>query len=204
MVLYLQKYFQSSTSGPGKSYLTIEWTNQHGCGGNEDSDPHKLNCNIVLQYMCQPDDSPKNKDLLRNGKDTNTQNYNNNGRGSKETEAQYLARKNNNVQQTRVYQESWEWYDSCRQRNRNKGIVEELHALATNCKELSRYFQLSPSSFFSQNVSMKYNAPIKYCRDLQNQNYSDWVIFLQIPCYKDLTGLWCTFCDTPRPFHHFL
>ena len=33
--------------------LLIEWTNQHGCGGNEDNDPHKLNCNIVIQYMVQ-------------------------------------------------------------------------------------------------------------------------------------------------------
>ncbi len=56
----LQKYFQSSADGPknlagdvGQSYLSFEWTNQHGCGGNEDTDPHKLNCNIVLQYMCQ-------------------------------------------------------------------------------------------------------------------------------------------------------
>ena len=29
----------------------MEWTNQHGCGGNEDTDAHKLNCNIVMQYM---------------------------------------------------------------------------------------------------------------------------------------------------------
>ena len=48
---FLQKYFQS---GPeAASYLTIEWTNQHGCGGNEDSDTHKLNCNLVIQYMVQ-------------------------------------------------------------------------------------------------------------------------------------------------------
>ena len=38
--------------------MAIEWTNQHGCGGNEDSDPHKLNCNVVLQYMCQEDGLP--------------------------------------------------------------------------------------------------------------------------------------------------
>ena len=31
--------------------LQIEWTNQHGCGGNEGNDPHKLNCNVVLQYF---------------------------------------------------------------------------------------------------------------------------------------------------------
>ena len=121
----MQQYFQSSDTGSGKSYLTVEWTNQHGCGGNEDTDPHKLNCNIVLQYMCQPDDRPKDKDQLRNGQDTNTQAYSDNGRKDKETEAQYTSRKNNNVKETRVYHESWEWYDSCKQRDRNKGKVIE-------------------------------------------------------------------------------
>ena len=33
--------------------MTIEWTNQHACGGNEDNDPHKPNCNLVIQYMVQ-------------------------------------------------------------------------------------------------------------------------------------------------------
>lgn len=41
--------------GGGSSFLPIEWTNQHGCGGNEDTDPHKLNCNLVFQYMCHED-----------------------------------------------------------------------------------------------------------------------------------------------------
>ena len=31
----------------------MEWTNQHGCGGNEDTDPQKQNCNMVLQFMCE-------------------------------------------------------------------------------------------------------------------------------------------------------
>ena len=52
----MQKYFQSGTLG--SSELEVEWTNQHGCGGNEDSDPHKLNCNMVLQYMCQVGGDP--------------------------------------------------------------------------------------------------------------------------------------------------
>ena len=38
------------------SELSVEWTNQHGCGGNEASDPHKLNCELILQYMCQTTD----------------------------------------------------------------------------------------------------------------------------------------------------
>ena len=40
----------------GASILTVEWTNQHGCGGNDRNDPHKLNCNLVLQYMCIPEE----------------------------------------------------------------------------------------------------------------------------------------------------
>merc|ERR1711976_116893 len=58
---YRMKYFMSSAaslnpqSTAGESYLTFEWTNQHGCGGNEDTDPHKQNCNLVFQYQCQDD-----------------------------------------------------------------------------------------------------------------------------------------------------
>ncbi len=49
LLLSLQKFFQSTALAD--TSLVIEWTNQHGCGGNEDDDPHKLNCNIVIQYM---------------------------------------------------------------------------------------------------------------------------------------------------------
>ena len=35
------------------SVLQVEWTNQHGCGGAEGSDPYKLNCDLILQYMCE-------------------------------------------------------------------------------------------------------------------------------------------------------
>ncbi len=42
-------------TGEGVSQLVIEWTNQHGCGGNEESDPHKTNCHVVIQYMCHED-----------------------------------------------------------------------------------------------------------------------------------------------------
>jgi len=53
---YDMEYYQSDAgAGTGKTELSIEWTNQHGCGGNEHGDPHKLNCQIVLQYMCHPD-----------------------------------------------------------------------------------------------------------------------------------------------------
>ncbi len=59
-----QRHFMSSESA--NSYLTIEWTNQHGCGGNENSDPNKLNCNMVIQFMVGDDDgrSPDNHDIF--------------------------------------------------------------------------------------------------------------------------------------------
>ncbi len=52
---YDMVYYQSGDAADGgKSWLYIEWTNQHGCGGHEQGDPHKLNCDIVLQYMAVP------------------------------------------------------------------------------------------------------------------------------------------------------
>ena len=67
---YFQHYFQSgkgyvSSSGlTGKSFLTIEWTNQHGCNDRD------LNCNFVLQYRCQDDTKHQtlNHHTMRNGK----------------------------------------------------------------------------------------------------------------------------------------
>lgn len=53
---YDMTYYESEadTTDGGASQMTFEWTNQHGCGGNEHGDPHKLNCDIILQYMCVP------------------------------------------------------------------------------------------------------------------------------------------------------
>eukprot|EP00117_Sycon_ciliatum_P002040 scpid46540/ scgid7447/ Protein DD3-3 len=124
---YNMKYFQSGTLG--SSELEVEWTNQHGCGGNEDSDPHKLNCNMVLQYMCQDhDDSIDNTNdfplpYLRNGDNTNTQQYNARATGTKnETQSQMNNRMTNAVEQDRVIHESWMNYDRCYQRERNRNL----------------------------------------------------------------------------------
>ena len=60
-VMVFQKYFMSGSQykvladDAGASLLDVEWTNQHGCGGNEDTDPHKQNCNLVFQMMCHED-----------------------------------------------------------------------------------------------------------------------------------------------------
>lgn len=41
------------------SILPIEWTNQHGCGGNS-----KVSCEIVLQYACEDTLDPRHAPLL--------------------------------------------------------------------------------------------------------------------------------------------
>uniref|UniRef100_H2Z107 Uncharacterized protein n=1 Tax=Ciona savignyi TaxID=51511 RepID=H2Z107_CIOSA len=128
-------YFQSTLVG--KSELVVEWTNQHGCGGNEDTNPHKLNCNFVLQFMCQDDNpaaAPDDSITIRNGQATNTQSYNkpSANRGDTETKATVEARKNQNVRSDRGLHETWEWYDSCYRRERNKGLFVADQELKTN------------------------------------------------------------------------
>merc|ERR1711976_893157 len=122
---YRMKYFQSGNNAAGKSLLNIEWTNQHGCGGNEDTDPNKLNCNMVIQYMCQDDVAQANggnngNNNLRNGVNTNTQNYQN--ANPNETKRQFENRRANGARNDRALHDSFEWYDKCSQRNRNKGL----------------------------------------------------------------------------------
>ncbi|XP_028416852.1 protein DD3-3-like [Dendronephthya gigantea] len=115
-------YFQSGKHDPssqglaGKSLLTIEWTNQHGCNDRD------LNCNIVLQYRCQ--DDKNNQKLghhsMRNGKTTTSPQY------SKYTfTTRYYKNYYLNVDSAgfaRGLHESWEWYDKCYKRDRNKGL----------------------------------------------------------------------------------
>ena len=108
---FLKAFFQSGRAG--KSYLTFEWTNQHGSGSNE-----KLNSNLVLQFMCQPDVLVRTRDTIRNGQRTSTQRY---SEGRNERYGRYIARKERNNDVSRALHESWEAYDACNTRNRNKG-----------------------------------------------------------------------------------
>ena len=69
----------------GRSILPIEWTNQHGAGGNEDTNPNKLNANLVLQFLAQPVSGPgqvwdagqQSRSMLRDGVETNRNDYRN-------------------------------------------------------------------------------------------------------------------------------
>ncbi|EDQ91091.1 uncharacterized protein MONBRDRAFT_31750 [Monosiga brevicollis MX1] len=188
----------------GRSILTVEWTNQHGCGGNEHDDPHKLNCNLILQYMCIPDDpedadiseggrtgaasdcekeclipnennptctpslqfpcrkspvisrtdcedfggvwvdgqindeynciygtDPNNGMWPRDGVTTNRQEYDQFA-NTAETVGQRQNRFNGDVRADRGLHETWEWYDECYRRERNRGLFTADQNLRNN------------------------------------------------------------------------
>ncbi|XP_057297187.1 protein DD3-3-like [Hydractinia symbiolongicarpus] len=136
---YRMVYFQSSKNaknGKGVSNLGIEWTNQHGCGGNENDNPNKLNCHIVLQYICEPttgsDAITVENYKMRDGTNSDRQNYQ--PPQNNERKEVFESRKRNNVRQVKGYQEPFEWYDKCSVRERNKGIFTADQKVGNNAK----------------------------------------------------------------------
>lgn len=128
---YRMNFFQSGLSGD--SEVTIQWTNQHGCGTDNPNDPLKLNCNVVLQYMCQDDNrnaAPDDSYTLRNGATTQSQTHNTGKEDESENQAN--SRRNQNVRSDRALHESWEWYDACYRRERNKGLFTADQDLQEN------------------------------------------------------------------------
>ncbi|XP_065673651.1 protein DD3-3 isoform X2 [Hydra vulgaris] len=126
---YQMSYFESSPNAQmgdksqGATKLLIEWTAQHGCGGNEDNNPNELNCNIVLQYLCRPvgfSITDPNLDMIRDGTTTDTPDYQD--PQSTDSYNDYLNRKKGKVRTDRVLQEPFEFYDKCAVRDRNKGL----------------------------------------------------------------------------------
>lgn len=126
-----QNFFQSGGNDQGKTFLTFEWTNQHGSGGNDRTNPHKMNSNVVLQYMCQwvPGQNKPDGDVytLRNGISTNTPKFKATNKKDAETQAQYKQRKNGDMDINTGLHESWEWYDKCKRREQNKGKYNALY-----------------------------------------------------------------------------
>jgi len=89
-----------------KSLLMVEWTVQHGCGGNP-----KLVCNIVIQYMCGSGNDD-GMTLIRDGSTTNTITDDPNGPLQEET----------NGELTFGMHEPYQYYQDCKTRDRNLGL----------------------------------------------------------------------------------
>lgn len=127
---YRMQYFQSSPTSPSK--IKIEWTQQHGCGGNEDNNPHKMNCNNVLQFMCQEDLSHlkisttltrQQKGGIAQGQMRDgTSQITNGHAGPSSNKARWLATHGQQNHIQRGMHEPYQWYDKCKTRDRNKGL----------------------------------------------------------------------------------
>jgi hypothetical protein len=83
------------------SYIQVEWTNQHGCGGMTEQD--KVDCDLIIQYMCGKD--------VRDGT-------------SKQTIEQETRNTIDPDTGEYVYgmHEPWENYRKCSRRKRNQGL----------------------------------------------------------------------------------
>jgi hypothetical protein len=112
------------------SILGIEWTAQHGCGGSElggpsspQDDPNHLNCNMVLQYMCNTDPAiVGNNEFalnveLKDGRNTNTPDT-----AGSYAEVTSGTAKTTNDNNGRGRHESEGWYFECQRRSRNRGL----------------------------------------------------------------------------------
>jgi len=116
---YQMKYFQS---GPDStSELVIEWTNQHGCGVNDIKNPNKLNCQILLQFMCQ-DEGTEETEKLRDGTDSNDLQFNSGNQNENAGQTKQRRRGDDEANKNRGRHESWDYYNRCDKRERNKGL----------------------------------------------------------------------------------
>lgn len=87
------------------SILSVEWTNQHGCGSDE------LACNLVIQYMCS-DDNGDAAQVIRDGTTTTTIPDDANTYNAKEATGEY----------TYGLHEPYQYWKDCQSRSRNKGL----------------------------------------------------------------------------------
>ena len=137
---YKPQYFASGVKTGASSELTLEWYDQHGCGGRSPNDPNWVDCQIIIQYSCQgdfhrnmlPEDffSKKfNPDYhqshFKNGDDSDTPSYRSLSRDRDESLKEKYSRKRrdhrSNHEETGRH-ESWEYYDACYRRERNNGL----------------------------------------------------------------------------------
>ena len=107
-----EMYFQSGKIG--KSYMHIEWFNQHGCGKRDSDDSNAIDCHMIIQYKCD--------DRLRNGIDTDKPSFSRDKDDSASKRKREDMKKNNEKNEERGEHETWENYDLCYTRNRNEGL----------------------------------------------------------------------------------
>ncbi len=88
------------------------------------TDPTNVNCDLVIQYMCQPQmstDKSSDLDRIRDGLATQQQAYTE-ATSQNPTASEDLARKKANVDLNLGLHEPWDSYDECVTRERNSNL----------------------------------------------------------------------------------
>eukprot|EP00753_Platysulcus_tardus_P004282 PLAT12528.2.p2 GENE.PLAT12528.2~~PLAT12528.2.p2 ORF type:complete len:756 (+),score=263.14 PLAT12528.2:76-2343(+) len=118
------------------SQLPVEWTQQHGCGGNE-----RVQCEIIVQYGCEDTMDPNGS--LRSGtniaapRDGTPQNQNDAATDTIPNN-QNNAVPNNAANRRFGMHETVEYYQECQNRARNKGLYTADQNLNRNDARATR------------------------------------------------------------------
>ena len=118
------------------SFLQLEWTAQHGCGIEDRSNQ----CEIIIQYMCE-DTSPGIRDgttraTIGGGHNENGGNTQNNAAGLNE---RVFPSKEKADDEKYGQHESFEYYNQCRTRERNKGLFTADKLQSTTRQQTAIY-----------------------------------------------------------------
>jgi hypothetical protein len=113
-----------------ESELRVEWTNQHGCGGDPFTSPSKQSCRIIVQYMCETGYQSSEVGIIRGAEEIRDGwNANVNTRPNKPNTYEYGLNEGttagntyNNRQNGVVRHESENYYYECSVRRRNPGL----------------------------------------------------------------------------------
>ena len=89
--------------------------------------------------MCQSVDENETANLLRDGLSTDTQDFDElvNEMTTNQSREAVMARRNSNLKLNRALLESWEYYDSCANRQRNSGLFVADQILNKNKRGFS-------------------------------------------------------------------
>jgi hypothetical protein len=107
------------------SVLSIEWTNQHSCGGGAD----RIECQLVFQYGCE-DAMPR----IRDGVPANVDGNGNNGNTCVKRQAQDGSNSDPTVTGNERFgeHETFAYFTDCNTRQRNKGLFTADESVTNN------------------------------------------------------------------------
>lgn len=124
----------NACTGQGHLWVDAQVNDVHNCPHSCSTDQNigsRAACSAAAGTWTPGYATVTDRRRMRDGTTTNRQDFTNPNNGALNEQAR-ANRKRGNVQVDRVYQESWEWYDECYRRERNRGIFTADQNLRNN------------------------------------------------------------------------